>query len=322
MCSAGDKCLVRWGTFRFVSTGDRSRVPSIDVYVNNEHKGRATDLNLLGQLKAFSWLSDLDRTNLLSALETANFTKHEVIVRESELASEAHILLAGTASLTCLNVRTERVMVALLAPGPIPEFPTLPFTPSRFQIEAYDDCRVGSLSWEQFDNITSHSSQAGFRKFHQTNLQQWYRLLLRGSSFLSLGLHERIGLALLELCSDFGIPDSRGSLLRIAVSHRHLANLVGASRPRVTEHLARLERDRLVIRQGRQLVVCTDKLEHSMGGRIPDLPIKIAEAGAASARRPRTNPARQPPRDAMKPIVLQEKLRSASSSGRQFKPAA
>ena len=111
--------------------------------MNNEHKARSTDLELLGHLKSFSWLSSLDKTHLLSALETANFLKHEVIVRESDLASTAHILLAGSASITCLNVRTERVMVALLPPGPIPEFPKLPFTPSRFQIEAYDDCRVG-----------------------------------------------------------------------------------------------------------------------------------------------------------------------------------
>lgn len=270
--------------------------------MNNEHKARATDLELLGHLDAFSWLSTLDKTHLLSALDTANFTKHEVIVRESELASNAHILLAGTASLTCLNVRTERVMVALLAPGPIPEFPTLPFTPSRFQIEAYDDCRVGSCSWDQFDMITAHSSQSAFRKFHQNNLQQWYRLLLRGSSFLSLGLHERIGLALLELCSDFGIADSRGTLLRVAFSHRHLANLVGASRPRVTEHLARLESDRLVIRQGRQLVVRTDMLEDSMRVRIPLLPIKLAEVNTPRARRSNTAAAGKPAQAAMKQL--------------------
>ena len=252
--------------------------------MNNEHKARATDLELLGHLKAFSWLSSLEQTRLLSALETANFSKHDIILRESELAINAHILLAGSASITCLNVRTERVMVALLPPGPIPEFPRLPFTPSRFQIEAYDDCRVGSVSWEQFDVITSQSSQAAFRQFHQNNLQQWYRLLLRGSSFLSLGLHERVGLALLELCTDFGIEDSRGTMLRIAVSHGHLANLVGASRPRVTEHLARLERDGLVIRQGRQLIVCAEELEDSMSSRIPDLPIKVRKAAAVATK--------------------------------------
>ena len=228
-------------------------------------------MELFGQLKAFSWLSNSEKTHLISAMQIANFSKREVVLRESALASTAHILLAGTASLTCLNVRTKRVLVALLPPGPIPEFPTLPFTPSRFQIEAYDDCRVGSLDWEQFDTITSHTSQSAFRKFHQSNLQQWYRLLLRGSSFMSLSLHERIGLTLLELCIDFGIADSRGTFLRVAVSQLDLANLVGASRPRVTEHLARLEREGLVIRQGRQLVVRADRLKDSIGGRIPDL---------------------------------------------------
>jgi CRP-like cAMP-binding protein len=260
--------------------------------LNNEHKARATDLELLSHLNAFSWLSGSDKSSLVTALEIANFSKREVILRESELASNANILLAGTASITCLNVRSERVMVALLPPGPIPEFPTFPFTPSRFQIEAYDDCRVGSLGWEQFDNLTSHSSQSAFRRFHQSNLQQWYRLLLRGSSFLSLGLHERVGLALLELCADFGIDDSRGTLLRVVVSHRHLANLVGASRPRVTEHLAQLERHRLVIRQGRQLVILAAALENSMSARIPDLSVKIFKS-AASARVANTQTSRE-----------------------------
>ena len=89
-------------------------------------------------------------------------------------------------------------------------------------------------------------------------------MLLRSSSFLNLGLHERIAITLLELCADFGIEESRGTLLRVSFSHKDIANLVGASRPRVTEHLAQLERDRFVLRQGRQLVVCADKLGQSM----------------------------------------------------------
>jgi hypothetical protein len=54
--------------------------------LNNEHKARASDLELFGQLKAFSWLSYPDKSHLVSALEIANFTKREVILRESELA--------------------------------------------------------------------------------------------------------------------------------------------------------------------------------------------------------------------------------------------
>jgi CRP-like cAMP-binding protein len=91
-------------------------------------------------------------------------------------------------------------------------------------------------------------------------------MLLRSSSFLNLGLHERIGIALLELCADFGIEESRGTLLRVSFSHKDIANLVGASRPRVTEHLAQLERERFLTRQGRQLVVQVDRLSQTVNG--------------------------------------------------------
>jgi len=226
---------------------------------------RDTDLSRLGRISALSWLSLPELTRFVELLTLANFKRHEVIVGEDALASEAHILIAGAANITCLNARSERVTVALVAPGPIPEFPVLPVSRWSFQCEAYTDCRVGSLGWDRFGVIGFDSAQVAFRRFHQTNLRQWYRLLLRGSSFLSLDLHERIGLTLLELCSDFGVEEARGTLLKIVLSHKQLANLVGASRPRVTEHLARLENEGLVVRQGRQLVVRADRLGNLMG---------------------------------------------------------
>jgi CRP-like cAMP-binding protein len=81
-------------------------------------------------------------------------------------------------------------------------------------------------------------------------------------------LHERIATALLELCTDFGVEESRGTLLRVPFSHKDIANLVGASRPRVTEHLARLEREQFVIRQERQMVVQVAKLLDSMNSQV------------------------------------------------------
>jgi len=47
----------------------------------------------------------------------------------------------------------------------------------------------------------------------------------------------------------------------LPIRHRDLAELVGASRPRVTEYLVLFEREHLVSRNGRQLVVKRDRLE-------------------------------------------------------------
>jgi CRP-like cAMP-binding protein len=230
-----------------------------------EGNGRTTDLNLLRHVKDLSWLSTAEMTNLADGLAMGNFKRHEVILGDARLVTEAYILLSGVANISCLNAKSERVIVALIPPGPIPDFPFQPDNRWHFQCEAYSNCRLGSLSWEQFSIITTAASRSAFAQFHQSNLTHWYRLLMRGSSLLSLGLHERLGMTLLELCSDFGIEDSRGILLRIAFSHKDLASLVGASRPRVTEHLAQLEHEHLVFRQGRQLIVNVGLLESSMG---------------------------------------------------------
>jgi CRP/FNR family transcriptional regulator, cyclic AMP receptor protein len=244
----------------------------------NEKKLRETDLERLSRLKALSWLSASELTLLAGVLALANFKRREVILSEAALSRDAHILLAGIARITCRNARNQRVTVAMLAPGPIPEFPALPLSQSDFRCEAYNDCRVGTVSWDDFDGITVHASESAFKQFHQNDLKQWYRLLLRSSSFLNLSLHERIAIALLELCSDFGIEESRGTLLRVCFSHKDIANLVGASRPRVTEHLARLEREQFVIRQGRQMVVQVGRLFDSMN---PQAGTHLARTGVA-----------------------------------------
>lgn len=247
---------------------------------------RDADLERLGRLKSLSWLSQPELALLVSALTFTNHKRHAVILREVALAHDAHILLSGIARITCRNARGERVTVALLAPGPIPQFPATPVSQSGFQCEAYNDCRLGTVSWDDFDRITANDSESAFKHFHINDMKLWYRLLLRSSSFLNLGLHERIAVALLELCSDFGIEESRGTLLRVTFSHKDIANLVGASRPRVTEHLSRLERESFLIRQGRQMVVRVGNLFDSMSFQIgPGLGF-----AKSNERRPMTRP--------------------------------
>jgi CRP-like cAMP-binding protein len=226
----------------------------------SEYKYVTKPNELLSRLKALSWLSLIQLAGLASELNIVSVKRNQVVLNEVELSTGANILLSGVAKISCLNARNERVTVALLAPGPVPEFPAQFASQWHLKCEAYSDCKVGSVSWDRFNVIAANAEQDAFRTFHQNNLKLWYRLLMRSSNYLGLNLRERLRIALLELCSDFGVEESRGTLLRVSFSHQDIAHLVGASRPRITEHLARLERERVVIRQGRQLIVRMDKI--------------------------------------------------------------
>jgi CRP/FNR family cyclic AMP-dependent transcriptional regulator len=235
--------------------------------MNNLKTPRETDFDKLGRLKIFSWLTPAEVKVLGNSLAMLNYRRREVIFRESPLANEAHVLIAGIARITCLNASKERVTVALIAPGPIPELPSLPMSRFDFRCEAFNNCRVGTLEWKGFEDVTLNGRESAFRKFHQNDLKHWYRLLRRTSGLLNLDLHERVAITMLDLCDDFGIEDSRGTLLTVSLSHKDIASIVGASRPRVTEHLGQMERDHMLFRQGRQFIVSAIKLSSSIAAQ-------------------------------------------------------
>jgi hypothetical protein len=47
---------------------------------------------------------------------------------------------------------------------------------------------------------------------------------------------------------NFGVRDGQGVRLTVPARHKDIAELVGASRPRVTEYLALFEREHLIVR--------------------------------------------------------------------------
>jgi CRP-like cAMP-binding protein len=244
---------------------------------NNPHR---TDLDLLNRSKPLSFLSPIALRELASCLNSANFGRNEVIFPEEELVRGVHILLRGVAKITCLNSCGRRVTVAFLAPGPLPEFFSLPVNRWHFRCEAHSDCRVGSVTWSRFDIISRTAPVSALERFHAHGLMQWYRFFEGSfSSLLGLDLRARLLSTLLQLCSNFGAMESRGTLLRVSLSHKDLADMVGASRPRVTEHLAEFEREHLLIRQGRQLIVCLDKIANSTSVTLPNRSDSFAKAG-------------------------------------------
>jgi CRP-like cAMP-binding protein len=69
---------------------------------------------------------------------------------------------------------------------------------------------------------------------------------------------------LLKLADNLGEPTQEGTVIRVPVTHETLANMIGASRVRVTSTLNQLQREGFVVKRGRFLVVRTEKLKGAM----------------------------------------------------------
>ena len=97
---------------------------------------------------------------------------------------------------------------------------------------------------------------AAFKRMSASFLGRWDRVHLRCSNLMGCTLEERLALALLDLSENFGVPNHRGGVrLTVPVRHGDLAEMVGASRSRVSEHLSEFMQKHLISLQDQRLVV-------------------------------------------------------------------
>jgi CRP-like cAMP-binding protein len=223
---------------------------------------RASNARRLRGLKNISWLTIRQLDKLYNALTISIVEKRGIIFDEKHTPTSAYILLSGVARISCRNRKGQRTLVIMVAPGMVPGFPPpVPGISYNFRCEAVTVCRIGAVELDTFIEISLGVASADFRRMASSYLGRWDLVQLRCANFMSCTLEERLALILLELCENFGAPDPKGIRLTLPARHRDLAELVGASRPRITEHLILFEKKHLISRNRRQLVVNRDRLE-------------------------------------------------------------
>jgi CRP-like cAMP-binding protein len=223
---------------------------------------RSPGARSLRGLKNISWLTARQLDKLADALSISIVEKRAIIFDEEHSPDAAYILLAGVARITCRNRKGLRTLVIMVAPGMIPGFPPpVPGISYNFRCEAVTVCRIGTIELKTLVEISLGIASADFKRMASSYLGRWDLVQLRCANFMSCTLEERLALILLELCENFGVADPKGVRLNVPARHRDLAELVGASRPRITEHLILFERRHLISRSRRQLVVNRERME-------------------------------------------------------------
>jgi len=232
------------------------------------HVVRASGIRKLRGLKNISWLTSRQLNRVADALTMRRVEKHGIIFDEKDSPESAYVLLSGVARITCRNRKGDRTLVIMVAPGMIPGFPPpVSGIMYNFRCEAVTECQIGAVALGAFIEIALGIASADFKRMAASYSGRWDLVQLRCANFMSCTLEERVALILLELSENFGVRDGQGVRLTVPARHKDIAELVGASRPRVTEYLALFEREHLIVRDGRQLIVRRDRLENFLAQR-------------------------------------------------------
>jgi CRP/FNR family cyclic AMP-dependent transcriptional regulator len=227
------------------------------------------DPKSLTRLRSLAWMREDQAIKLASEASALKVARDSPIFQQGEASSKVYILLTGVAKLCYVN-RNQRVLVGLVGPGEVFGLSSLlPPTTRPFRCEAFTDCTVAVVKPETFVDTVLGIPAERLSLVLDVTVGRWWGMLVRYANFVGLGLRERLAGALLELAVKFGVRDSRGMLLTVKLTHADLAELVGASRQRTTEQLNDFEREQVIIRDGRRLIIVPEKLY----GLVPPPPV-------------------------------------------------
>ncbi|MGH7874253.1 MAG: Crp/Fnr family transcriptional regulator [Candidatus Binatia bacterium] len=228
--------------------------------VNVDEKG-------LKQLDNLSRLSTSQLDKVAAILTVRNFKKDEVVFAQNEQARLVYLLISGVARVFH-NGNERQTVVSLLSPGQFFGLDSLmPKASHPFGCDAFETSTIGSIKPQLFVEILFGTSYENFLAGFAATLHlgmQSYTHCIRG---IALDLRRRMALELANLAEHFGSADARGTLITLAISHETLASIVGASRQQVTEYLNEFDREKIISRDGRRLIVDLKKLRRVIESR-------------------------------------------------------
>jgi CRP/FNR family transcriptional regulator, cyclic AMP receptor protein len=231
-----------------------------------------TALNVLMQLRTLSEVPPAQLEKLAGEMAIHKFRRRDIIHVEANFSDALFLVLSGVVKVLEADPKRGEVLAGILAPGEIfgiarllPQsfgIPSLALGINRrFRWQAATNCLIGQVEAGRFASLVFGVALPRYRKAVEMTFQRFWFVLARHSNYLFDKPGQRLAVALLELASNFGVSDDRGVIINVAITHQELANLIGSSRPRISQFLKEMEASKVITRQGRRLVVQTAKLE-------------------------------------------------------------
>jgi CRP/FNR family transcriptional regulator len=222
----------------------------------------SVDAKILRQMKNLVGFSETHLKKLGANLSVVSAAKNQIVFDQSDDAKLVYLLLSGVAKLSYLGDHERQTIVSLVPAGEFFGLDSLiPQTLHPFRCEAFEDCAIGRIKPKIFIELLSGAKYEAFLRGHVAffhHVRAAYIHCIRG---IGVDVRRRLAMELLNLADRFGTANPRGISIALNLSHELLASLVGASRQHVTEYLNEFDRERMIFRDRRRIIIAPEKLQ-------------------------------------------------------------
>jgi CRP/FNR family cyclic AMP-dependent transcriptional regulator len=196
------------------------------------------------------------------------YDKNATIFHAGEGTDLLYVLLSGEVRLYYGTPTGDRLLVTIVRGGQLfgtTDFQATDTTPGQqqqlFTAQTLSRCKVAILSRARVARLLHNLPAPDLVRIVQRVDARWVNLCCRLLTFLTQDVRSRLAYSIHEIAKVFGIPDARGKLIALRLSHEDFAELIGASRPMVSKHLKELAEGGIFVKEnGRYIVLREDAL--------------------------------------------------------------
>jgi CRP/FNR family transcriptional regulator, cyclic AMP receptor protein len=193
--------------------------------------------------------------SLAAKLALRTFERKQIIFDQERKAESVFILLTGVVQIDYLN-HDRQTVVALVPQGELFGLEALALNVRYpFRAVAFEKTTVAAINGRSLVESLLGVTYDTYLQWYRITSEPQRNMHVHCIKGIGLDLRKRLALELLHLAERFGKPHRRGLQIDLKISHELLAAIVGASRQQVTEYLNHFDREKIISREGRRIIV-------------------------------------------------------------------
>jgi len=196
------------------------------------------------------------------------FPKGNTIFAPGDAPDALYALTSGLVTLSHVSEDGLESILRVFGPGDVFGELFLTVSARPFLATALTACVVTVIPGKTFLSLVSTIPKIGFNFICVLSRHLAEMALDRGQASHKWSL-QRLRLTLLKLSRAHGVEKPEGTALMLPLTHRILADMIGASRETVSRHLGQLKRHGLVSQRGRTFLIQTSRLQALVPDCLP-----------------------------------------------------
>ena len=216
------------------------------------------DRRALWYLKKIPLLSDLsaeELANLATMVSLEEVRRRRVIFLPGDPGTSVYFVNGGRVKISKVTRDGKELTLAYQGPGEIfGELCLVDGGPREEMAEAMENALVTTLLREEFLKLLDRHASIG-RKFAHMLCQRRRELENKIEELVFRDVNAKLAELLLQLSEDYGVDDSRGTLVAVKITHQEMANLIGSTRETVSLTLSTFKRKNLIMTEGRKVII-------------------------------------------------------------------